>query len=176
MKGKMRKEFALQAIKRGVLRITAAIAVLAVTSLPAIAALNLVSNVDGKIRVVILHFGNGEYLGFWYDQTVLYRELLSKMDRDVAFIILTGKDEAALKARDSLKALAQEKLPDGTDRVKFLDVDVKTSQFYPWARDTYLLLSDAQNDLVILDSGFNEEPTGSPDRRPPSSAAPGRPR
>jgi len=154
----MREEFTLQAIKRAALRITAAIAVLAITSLPAVAAMNLVSNVEGKIRVVILHFGSGEYLGFWYDQTVLYRELLSKMDKDVAFIILTGKDETALKARDSLKALAEEKLPDGTNRIKFLDVGVKTSQFYPWARDTYLLLSNAQNDLVILDSGFNEEP------------------
>jgi len=131
---------------------------LAATCLPGLAGLNVVSNVDGKIRVVILHFGSGEYLGFWYDQTVLYRELLSKMDKDVAFIILAGKDEAAVRARASLKALAEERLPDGTNRVKFLDVDVKTSQFYPWARDTYLLLSDAQNNLVVLDSGFNEPP------------------
>jgi hypothetical protein len=80
------------------------------------------------------------------------------MDKDVAFVILTGKDDSALKARESLKALAEQKLPDGTNRVKFLEVDVKTSQFYPWARDAYFLLADRRNNLVFLDSGFNEEP------------------
>ncbi|NIM18292.1 MAG: hypothetical protein GTO45_40460 [Candidatus Aminicenantes bacterium] len=44
---------------------------------------NLVSNVDGKIRVVIFHYGNGAYfLGFWFDETVLFRDLMDKMDKD----------------------------------------------------------------------------------------------
>jgi hypothetical protein len=140
------------------LKVSAAALMLLLAALPVLPAANLVSNVDGKITAVILHFGSGEYLGFWYDQTVLYRELLSKMDKDVGFIVLLGKDEAALRAREGLKPLAGVKLPDGTDRVKFLDVDVKTSQFYPWARDAYVLLSDPKRNLVILDCGFNEKP------------------
>ena len=43
---------------------------------------NLVSNVDGKIRVLILHYGNGAYFdGFWFDMTVLFRDLLEKKER-----------------------------------------------------------------------------------------------
>ena len=140
------------------MRLVAGWALLALAALPALPAADLVSNIDGKIRVVILHFGSGEYLGFWYDQTVLYRELLAKMDKDVGFVILLGKDEAALQAREALRPYAEEKLPDGTDRVKFLEVDVKTSQFYPWARDAYILQADGRGNLVILDCGFNEKP------------------
>lgn len=122
-------------------------------------AAHLVSNVDGKIRVIILHYGDGGYgEGFWFDQTVLFRELLDKMDKDVAFVILTGKDEKPLKLKETLKPWAGQKLPDGTDRVKYLGVDVKTSQFYPWARDPYFLLTDDRNRLIILDAGFNEKP------------------
>jgi len=131
---------------------------LALTLVPAWSAPNLVSNVDGKIRVIILHYGSGEYLGFWYDQTVLYRELLSNMDKDVGFIILLGKDAQARKVRESLKPLAEEKLSDGTNRIKFLEVDVKTSLFYPWARDAYVLLSSPPDKLVFLDCGFYEKP------------------
>jgi hypothetical protein len=136
----------------------AVVTALALTFVPAWSAPNLVSNVDGKIRVIILHYGSGEYLGFWYDQTVLYGELLAKMDKDVGFIILMGKDDQARKARESLKPLAEEKLADGTNRVKFLDVDVKTSMFYPWARDGYVVLSSPPDKLVFLDCGFYEKP------------------
>jgi hypothetical protein len=145
-------------IERAVRTIAAAAALLALTLSSAWSAPNLVSNVDGKIQVVILHYGSGEYLGFWYDQSVVYRELLSKMDKDVAFLIVLGKDESARALRERLGTLAGEKLSDGTDRVKFLEVDVKTSQFYPWPRDTYLLLADAQRNLFVLDAGFNERP------------------
>ena len=134
------------------------VSALVLASVPAISAPNLVSNVDGKIRVIILHYGNGEDLGFWFDQTALYRDLLAKMDKDVGFIILLGKDAQARKARESLKTLAEERLPDGTNRVKFLEVDVKTSMFYPWARDAYVLLSSPPDKLVFLDCGFNEKP------------------
>jgi len=132
--------------------------VLALVPAPPLSAAHLVSNIEGKIRTIILHFGSGEYLGFWYDQTVLYRDLLAKMDKDVGFVILLGKDEAALKARETLNPFAGEKLPDGTARVKFLEVDVKTSQFYPWARDPYLLQTDGRGNLIILDCGFNNKP------------------
>jgi hypothetical protein len=137
----------------------AAVGVLVLSALPARAATNLVSNVDGKIRVIILHYGDGGFgEGFWYDQTVLYRELLDKMDKDVGFVILTGKDAKAQRFKESFRPAATTKLPDGTDRVKFLDVEVKTSQFYPWARDPYFLLTDGQQRLIFLDAGFNEEP------------------
>lgn len=145
-------------IRIGSLRIWIAIAVLVLAAVPALPAANLVSNIEGKIRVVILHFGNGQELGFWYDQTVLYKELFSKMDPDVGFIILLGKDEAALKARENLGPFADSKLPDGTARIKFLEVGVTTSRFYPWARDAYLLLWDAPDKLTFLDCGFNEKP------------------
>ena len=55
---------------------------------------------------------------------------MDKMDKDVAFVVLIGKDEAAKKAQDVLKPYASIKLPDGTPRVKFLTVDVKTINFY----------------------------------------------
>ena len=42
-------------------------------------AQELVSNVDGKIRVVILHYAEGVE-GFWFDQKVLIGDLLRKMD------------------------------------------------------------------------------------------------
>ncbi len=150
-----------RAMRRSQNRIWPAVAAifgLALALVPGLSAANLVSNVDGKIQVIILHYGSGEYLGFWYDQTVLYRELLTKMDKDVGFLILLGKDDAALRARETLKPFAEEKLPDGTSRVKFLEVDVKTSQFYPWARDAYILQADPHNNLIVLDCGFNEKP------------------
>jgi hypothetical protein len=148
----------LGTIERAVRTFATAAALLALSPFCAWSAPNLVSNVDGKIQVLILHYGNGDYLGFWYDQTVVYRELLSKMDRDVAFVIVTGKDGSAHAARQRLGAFAQDKLPDGTDRVKFLEVDVETSQFYPWPRDTFLLLTDGGRNLFVLDSGFNHRP------------------
>lgn len=143
---------------RRVWPVLAAVIGLALILSPPLSAGNLVSNVDGKIRVIILHYGSGEDLGFWFDQTVLYKELLTKMDKDVGFIILLGKDAQARKARESLKPLAEAKLPDGTNRIKFLEVDVKTSKFYPWARDAYILLTDDRNNPIILDCGFNEKP------------------
>ena len=137
--------------------LAAALAVGLTLALP-LSAAHLVSNVEGQIRAVILHYGSGEQEGFWYDQTVLYKELLAKMDKDVGFVILLGKDEAALKVRETLRPFAAEKLPDGSARIKFLEVDVKTSQFYPWARDPYLLQTDEGGNLIILDCGYNEKP------------------
>ncbi len=120
-------------------------------------AQELVSNVDGKIQVVILHYATvGE--GFWFDQTVLFRDLLAKMDKDVGFVILLGPDDSAARAREVLRPFAAEKLPDGTARVKYLVVDVKSSLFYPWARDPYFILKDGGDRPVFLDAGFNEKP------------------
>ena len=120
---------------------------------------HLVSNVDGKIRVIILHYGNGGYYrGMWCDETILFRELLEKMDKDVAFVILVGKDYKGEICKQKLESYASQKLPDGTPRVKYLQVDVKTSRFYPWARDGYFILTNEDNDLIIQDSGFNESP------------------
>lgn len=120
---------------------------------------HLVSNVDGKIRVIILHNGDGSYYrGMWFDETVLFRELLDKMDKDVGFVILVGKDYKGDICKQKLESYASQKLPDGTPRVKYLKVDVKTSRFYPWARDGYFILTNENNDLIIQDSGFNEPP------------------
>lgn len=120
---------------------------------------HLVSNVDGKIRVIILHNGDGSYYrGMWFDETVLFRELLDKMDKDVGFVILVGKDYKGDICKQKLESYASQKLPDGTPRVKYLKVDVKTSGFYPWARDGYFILTNEKNDLIIQDSGFNEPP------------------
>lgn len=120
---------------------------------------NLVSNVDGKIRVIIFHNGNGAYFqGFWFNETVLFRDLMDKMDKDVGFVILVGKDYKGDKVKKVLEPYAAEKLPDGTPRVKYLTVDVKTSRFYPWARDAYFIQTDKDNNLIFLDAGFNEKP------------------
>jgi hypothetical protein len=119
---------------------------------------NLVPNVEGKIQVVLLHYGDGSWGTFWHDQTVFFRDLMDKMDKDVAFVVLVGKDDAAKKAQDVLKPYAAIKLPDGTPRVKFLTVDVKTINFYPWSRDGYLILSDARENLIFLDVGFARKP------------------
>lgn len=117
----------------------------------------LVSNVDGKIQVVILHYARFMDV-FWFDQTVLYHELLEKMDKDVGFVILLGTDERAGGVKEVLKRYAGEKLPDGTSRVKFLGVDVKSSQFYPWSRDPYFILAEKSGRILFLDAGFNEKP------------------
>lgn len=120
---------------------------------------NLVSNVDGKIRVIIFHNGDGSYFsGFWFDMSVVFRDLMDKMDKDVGFVILVGKDYKADKLKEVLKPYASHKLPDGTARLKYLTVDVKTGTFYPWARDGYFVLTDENNDLVFVDAGFNEKP------------------
>jgi hypothetical protein len=120
-------------------------------------AQELVSNVDGKIRAVILHLSTfGE--GFWFDQTVLFRDLFAKLDPDVGFIVLLGRDENAARARAVLEPYAAATLPDGTARVKFLAVDVKSSRFYPWARDPYFVQADPAGRLVFLDAGYNEKP------------------
>ena len=119
---------------------------------------NLVSNVDGKITVIILHYGEGRYGGFWFDQIYFFRELMDTMDKDVAFVILMGKDDKADSAKETLKPYTEEKLPDGTSRLKFLTVDVKTSRFYPWARDPYMILFDEHNNLIFLDAGWNTKP------------------
>ena len=120
---------------------------------------HLVTNVDGKIQVVIMHYGNGGYYsGMWFDETVLFRELLDKMDKDVGFVILVGKDYKGDICKQKLESYASQTLPDGTARVKYLKVDVKTSRFYPWARDGYFILTNENNDLIIQDSGFNESP------------------
>jgi hypothetical protein len=83
---------------------------------------------------------------------------MDKMDKDVAFVVLIGKDDAAKKAEDVLKPYAATKLPDETPRVKFLTVDVKTINFYPWSRDGYLILSDGNENLTFLDVGFARKP------------------
>ncbi len=120
---------------------------------------NLVTNIDGKIRVIIFHYGNGAYFsGFWFDMSVIFRDLMDKMDKDVGFVILVGKDNKAEKLKKTLAPYATQKLPDGTARVKYLGVDVKTGNFYPWARDGYFILTDQNNDLVFLDAGFNDKP------------------
>lgn len=119
---------------------------------------NLVSNVEGKIQVVILHYGDGSWGTFWHDQTVFFRDLMDKMDEAVAFVVLVGQDEAAKRAIDILEPYAAKKLPDGTPRVKFLTVDVKTINFYPWSRDGYLILSDGKESLTFLDVGFGRKP------------------
>lgn len=120
---------------------------------------NLVSNIDGKIRVIIFHNGDGSYFsGFWFDMSVVFRDLMDKMDKDVGFVILVGKDSKADKLKDVMKPYASQTLPDGTARVKYLAVDVKTGSFYPWARDGYFVLTDENNDLIFVDAGFNEKP------------------
>jgi hypothetical protein len=120
---------------------------------------NLVTNIDGKIRVVILHYGDGSYFsGFWFDMSVLFRELMDKMEKDVGFVILVGTDSKVEKLKETLAPYMKQKLPDGTSRVKYLEVDVKTGRFYPWARDGYFILTDRNNDLIFLDAGFNEKP------------------
>jgi len=119
---------------------------------------NLVSNVEGKIHVVILHIGDGSMGAFWHDMTVYQRDLMDKMDKDVAFVVILGEDERAKKAKAILQSYAAVKLPDGTPRVKFLNVDVKTSKFYPWSRDAYLILADKEHNLTFLDVGFGEKP------------------
>ena len=119
---------------------------------------SLVPNVEGKIHVVILHYGDGSWGTFWHDQTVFFRDLMDKMDKDVAFVVLIGKDDAAKKAQEVLKPYAEVKLPDRTPRLKFLTVDVKTINFYPWSRDGYLILSDGNKNLTFLDVGFARKP------------------
>jgi len=119
---------------------------------------NLVPNVEGKIQVVILHYGDGSWGTFWHDQTVFFRDLMDKMNKDVAFVVLHGKDDAAKKIQKILKPYAEINLPDGTPRVKFLTVDVKTVNFYPWSRDGYLILSDGNENLTFLDVGFARKP------------------
>ncbi len=119
---------------------------------------NLVSNVDGKIRVVILHYGLGRVGGFWFDQTIFFRDLMDKMDKDVAFVILVCDDVNGDRAKEILKPYSREKLSDGTSRIKFLTVNAKTSRFYPWARDPYMILTDKDGNLIFLDAGYNETP------------------
>jgi hypothetical protein len=119
---------------------------------------NLVSNVEGKIHVVILHIGDGSWGNFWHDMTVYQRDLMNKMDKDVAFVVVLGKDEKAKEAKAIFEPYAAVKLPDGTPRVKFLSVDVDTYNFYPWARDAYLILADGEHNLTFLDVGFGEKP------------------
>ncbi len=120
---------------------------------------NLVSNVDGKIRVIILHYGNGAYFdGFWFDMSVLVRDLLKKMDPDVAFVILHGKDGNAKKFKQALQPFNRQKLCDGTKRIKYHGVNVKTSDFYPWARDAYFIQKEPKGGLAFLDTGFNFKP------------------
>lgn len=120
---------------------------------------NLVSNVDGKIKVIILHLGDGAYFdGFWFDMSVLIRDLIQKMDRDVGFVILHGRDDSARRMLEGLQPFAGQMLPDGTRRLKYLAVEVKTGDFYPWARDAYFIQQDAAGKLIFLDSGFNFKP------------------
>ncbi len=120
---------------------------------------NLISNVDGKIRVIILHYGDGSYFdGFWFDMTVLYRELLNKMDRDVSLLVLRGNDKTGDRLADMLGPFADQKLPDGSQRLKFLTVNVKTGDFYPWARDANFIQTDENDNLIFLDVGFNYPP------------------
>lgn len=119
---------------------------------------NLVSNVDGKIHVIILHNGEGGNEGFWFDQTVVFRELLEKMDKDVGFVILLGDDINGDHVKEILKPYESQKLPDGTARVKYLTIDIKTSNFYPWARDPYVILAGKDNRPVFLDNGYGLPP------------------
>lgn len=146
--------------KQWIYSLTAFLAVLILLSLPGYAlGENLVSNVEGKIRVIIFHNGDGSYdRGFWFDETVLFRDLMEKMDKDVGFVILVGKDYKGDIVKNVLEPYESEKLPDGTPRVKYLPVDVKTSKFYPWARDAYFIQTDEKNRLIFLDAGFNEKP------------------
>ncbi|MFC2164222.1 hypothetical protein ACFLT2_04395 [Acidobacteriota bacterium] len=119
---------------------------------------NLVSNVEGKIHVVILHIGDGSWGNFWHDMTIYQRDLMDKMGKEVAFVVILGKDEKAKKARAVFEPYAAVKLPDGTPRVKFLNVDVDSYNFYPWSRDAYLILADSEHNLTFLDVGFGEKP------------------
>lgn len=120
---------------------------------------NLCSNIDGKIRVIVFHNGDGSYSsGFWFDMSVVFRDLMDKMDPDVGFVILVGTDSNGDILKEKMKSYESQKLPDGTPRLKYLPVDVKTGNFYPWARDGYFVLADENNDLIFLDAGFNEKP------------------
>lgn len=119
---------------------------------------SLVSNVNGKIHVIILHYGDGGWGGFWHEPSVFMIDLMEKMDPDVGFVVLLGQDKKAERARKILEPYAEVKLPDGTPRVKFLQVKVKTRNFYPWARDGYLILVDKNNNLTFMDVGFGEDP------------------
>lgn len=120
---------------------------------------NLVSNVEGKIRVIILHYGNGDYFGGgWFDHTVMYRGLMDKMDPDVGFVVLLGTDLGVDAVKEVMKPYTEQTLPDGTARLKYLNVNVTTSMFYPWARDGYVILVDGANRLIFQDVGFNYDP------------------
>ncbi|MCK4761344.1 MAG: hypothetical protein KAW12_04030 [Candidatus Aminicenantes bacterium] len=119
---------------------------------------NMVSNVDGKIRVVLLHYGEMGFGGLWFDMTIFFRHLMDKMDKDVGFVVIVGNDGKVDVVKEALKPYEAQKLPDGTARVKYLPVEVKTSQFYPYARDAYLIQTDKDNNLIFLDSGYNFAP------------------
>ena len=120
---------------------------------------NLCSNIDGKIQVIIFHNGDGSYFsGFWFDMSVFFRDLMNKMAPDVGFVILVGTDYKGDILKEKMKTYESQKLPDGTPRLKYLPVDVKTGDFYPWARDGYFVLADEKNNLIFLDAGFNEKP------------------
>jgi hypothetical protein len=90
--------------------------------------------------------------------SVFFRDLLEKMDNDVGFVILIGEDDNAQKVKQALAPYSSQKLPDDTKRVKYLKVDVKTGDFYPWARDAYFILKKTNGGLVFLDTGFNFKP------------------
>jgi hypothetical protein len=90
----------------------------------------------------------------WFDQTVIFRELLEKMDKDVGFVILVCNDRGGDYVKDVLKPYDTQKLPDGTARVKYLTIDFKTTDFYPWARDPYVILAGKDNRLIFLDNGY----------------------
>jgi len=126
--------------------------------IPSLWGQSLVSNADGKIHVIILHYGDGSLGTFWHDMTVYFRDLMDKMDKEVAFVVVLGNDAKAEKAREILMPCAEVKLPDGTPRVKFLTEKVATNKFYPWSRDAYLILADADRNLTFLDVGFGEKP------------------
>lgn len=153
---KPKQIFSAQSVKNTFAFIFITLLFFTLFSFPLPALEQLVSNVDGKIQVLILHYG-GESR-FWFDETVLFRELLEKMDKDVGFVILYGTDKHAVKIIDKMSGYASQVLPDGTPRVKFLQIDAKTSDFYPWARDAYLILADENRNLVFQDCGFNRPP------------------
>jgi len=84
------------------------------------------SNFEGKIKSVILHYGGFNFTPFDHDLTLFYRELMEKMDPDVGFVIITGNDDKAAKLKDTLTSYKSVKLPDGTARLKYLKLIVKT--------------------------------------------------